>query len=107
MIHNRETLNCFNSIQAKQKKTIAEISKSVVRAVAILLANARCKNNIGESRAVGACSSQNQGAIEPAIVSRKYRDLSELNECVLETFVDFSIIFNLSRYVLSLPKGDN
>ncbi len=97
MSQKREQFNRFNSTQAKQKNAIAEISKSVVSAVAIELANARCRNNVGESNADGSCSNQNQGAIEPATVKTKYNNFSELDVRVVEIFVDFSIVIDVIK----------
>jgi hypothetical protein len=42
-------------------------------------------NKIGDSRAVGSCSSQNQGAIEPAIAmnnQRRYGDSTQVGSKV-------------------------
>ena len=79
MIQVRGMFKRFNSIHTKQKKAIPEISKSVVSPAAMLFANACCRKNEGESNAEGSCRSQNQGSIEPAMVSIKYRTLIPLN----------------------------
>ncbi len=97
MIQARDMFNRFNSIHTKQKKAIAEINKSVVNPAAMLFANACCRKNEGESNADGSCRSQNQGSIEPAMVSIRYRTLILLNMRVIGRFVVFNMMFILNR----------
>jgi hypothetical protein len=107
MIQACGMFNRFNSIHTNQKKAIAEISKSVVSPAAMLFAKAWCKKNEGESNADGSCRSQNQGSIEPAIVSIKYRTLIPLNVWVIGRFVAFNIGLSLNQDAFIMEAGDN
>lgn len=107
MIQARERFNRFNSNHTKQKKAIAEISKSAVNPAEILLANACCRNNEGESNAEGSCRSQNQGSIEPAMVRIRYKTLIPLNGRVIGRFVAFNMVFILNPCAFMMEQGDN
>jgi len=97
----------FSSTQEKQKKAIAEISKSLAQVDAIGLAKVACRNSDGDTMVERSCDSQNQGTIVPTIVKSKYSVFIVLDEWVVVRFGDFNIVFNLNRYAMIVPSRDN